>query len=906
MHDAPPTWINDRTQDLELARFVLEDADFVNHVVSRAVDELCRLAEHRHLSFASAVAAGSPDSLRAIVAALYLHLKQDHRLRYEFERAFLEGTGAQRVRLPGTIRQENRGTCLDLALFFASCLANAKLWPLVVVVHGHALTACWVTAPDPNRSAFLALDEMLRHLDSGKIVAVECTGFVEGFPERQYRLSYSEACQKGGGLLHGLAPEQFCFALDVRRAWESGVHPLPLAQDQPVRRLGVPFQAPPLPAHYVRRPQEEQRLEHDLLRQDDGPGVVVSAVFGLGGIGKSTLASAVVQSRPVQERFRDGVLWVTLGQEPELLALLGQWIRDLGDHEFRAVDERAASGRLRQLLQERAVLLVVDDPWQSKHVEQFRVGGPRCRLLVTTRRARIADDLGALAHELDVLNPDQAVQLLATRLKRPLEEQERKLARRLAEAVGRLPLALELAAVRLGRKVSWEDLLQGLEREVAALEALDDPAERWKKKGKRQLEASLQLSLRALHAEAEEAYRCFVWLGVLPDDTTLAAPMASAMWDLAEPDEADGLLEFLWGEALLQPAAAVRMSGREWRAYRVHDLLHDCARRLLAAPAETRQDGELPGLGLTRAEAHRQLLKRYRARTQGGQWHTLAADGYIHGRLGWHLEQADDIDGLHALLREETAEGRNGWYNANERLGRPANFADSVGKAWRLADEAFVERQPAPTLGLQCRYALVTASLNSLASNLPPALLEALVRQGIWPAEQALGYAQRTPDAHQKVKALTALVPLLPQEECVVVLSEALNTARTIGDEGARSRALAALAPHLAEQERAVVLAEALNAARAIGEEGYRLRPLTDLAPHLAEQERAVVLAEALNAARAITDDRAHSDVLAALAPHLPAGLLGEALHAARTMHWFPVKPESCQKPPPPLSNTAD
>jgi hypothetical protein len=30
MHDAPPTWINDRTQDPGLARFVLEDADFVN------------------------------------------------------------------------------------------------------------------------------------------------------------------------------------------------------------------------------------------------------------------------------------------------------------------------------------------------------------------------------------------------------------------------------------------------------------------------------------------------------------------------------------------------------------------------------------------------------------------------------------------------------------------------------------------------------------------------------------------------------------------------------------------------------------------------------------------------------------------------------------------------------------
>jgi predicted ATPase len=118
-----------------------------------------------------------------------------------------------------------------------------------------------------------------------------------------------------------------------------------------------------------------------LLRQDKGPGVVVSAVFGLGGIGKTTLAAAVLQKPQVLSRFPDGVIWVTLGQNPELVSLLGGWIRDLGDHEFRAPDTNSASGRLRQMLAERAVLLVVDDAWQTEHAEHFRVGGPRCRML---------------------------------------------------------------------------------------------------------------------------------------------------------------------------------------------------------------------------------------------------------------------------------------------------------------------------------------------------------------------------------------------------------------------------------------------------------------------------------------------------------------------------------------------
>jgi hypothetical protein len=250
-----------------------------------------------------------------------------------------------------------------------------------------------------------------------------------------------------------------------------------------VRRPGVPWQSQPLLlTHYVRRPVEELRLERDLLREDEQRGVVVSAVFGMGGIGKSTLAAAVVDSRAVRDRFGDGMLWVLLGQEPNPLSLVGQCIRDLGDHEFRAMDLHSASERLRQLLQDRAVLLVVDDAWQSEHVEPFCVGGPRCRLLVTTRKAWIADHLRALRHELDVLSLEHSLDLLANWLRRPLRDDERGPALQLAKAVGRLPKALELVAVRIGHGLSWAGLLEKLKEEEVALEALVGPTERWKRK----------------------------------------------------------------------------------------------------------------------------------------------------------------------------------------------------------------------------------------------------------------------------------------------------------------------------------------------------------------------------------------------------------------------------------------
>src|SRR5881628_2906977 len=56
--------------------------------------------------------------------------------------------------------------------------------------------------------------------------------------------------------------------------------------------------------------------------------------------------------------------------------------------------------------------------------------------------------------------------------------------------------------------------------------------------------------------------------------------------------------------------------------------------------------------------------------------------------LGWQMEQAGDLEGLDALLREETSKGRNSWYETCENAGRTTAFLDDVRRAWRLTDAA--------------------------------------------------------------------------------------------------------------------------------------------------------------------------------------------------------------------------
>jgi Domain of unknown function (DUF4062) len=212
--------------------------------------------------------------------------------------------------------------------------------------------------------------------------------------------------------------------------------------------------------------------------------------------------------------------------------------------------------------------------------------------------------------------------------------------------------------------------------------------------------------------------------------------------------------------------------------------------------------------------------------------------------LGWQMEQAGDLEGLDALLRDETSEGRNGWFEACENAGRPTGFLDDVRRAWKLADAAVSRGNGACPVGLQCRCALLVASMNSVASNLPPELLDALVRQRLWSVSQALAYARRTLDAEQKEMALARLAVLAMPRDRSAVLSEALDVARSIGHEPTRLRALAGLAPHLDES----LLGQALEVSRSFWDEQDRSRALAGLAPHMSES----LLGQALETARSM------------------------------------------------------
>ncbi|HEX5271302.1 MAG TPA: NB-ARC domain-containing protein, partial [Gemmataceae bacterium] len=176
---------------------------------------------------------------------------------------------------------------------------------------------------------------------------------------------------------------------------------------EPVSPLGKLIAVPSLPPHYLAR-AERLNVLRDALRADlDRPVVIGGAaarvgVHGMGGIGKSVLAAALARDRKVREAFPDGIAWVGFGPLPDVAALQRRVHRDLGgDGAFRT--EHEGKRALKELLANRAALLILDDVWRRADVDWFDVLGPRCRALVTTRDLGLLTSLGGVHHVVELL-----------------------------------------------------------------------------------------------------------------------------------------------------------------------------------------------------------------------------------------------------------------------------------------------------------------------------------------------------------------------------------------------------------------------------------------------------------------------------------------------------------------------
>ena len=382
------------------------------------------------------------------------------------------------------------------------------------------------------------------------------------------------------------------------------------------RTTRVPFMAPPVPTGFVPRPRETNELIELLLTGDNGnPVAITTALRGAGGFGKTTLAAAICHDDRVLDGFDDGILWVTLGQTPNLLNELIKVHAALTGERPGFVDVEDAVRELTLRLENKACLIVIDDAWNAAHVAPFLRAGARCARLITTRLFEVAAE--ARRVDVDQMEPGEATQLLLARIgSAPIDLES---FRRLALRLGGWPLPIKLVGSAMRQRIARGDsVANALEYVSRALEkrgitAFDknEASDRAEAVG-RTVAASLDL------LTPEDQRRC-ADLSIFPEDAAFPLSAVAALWTLDEFDSED-LARRLDDLALLEFDLKIGV-------LRMHDVL----RAFLSARVPDTQ------------ALHARLVDA---------WSDPLAlpDGYAWRRYTYHAQRAGRTDRAKALL----------------------------------------------------------------------------------------------------------------------------------------------------------------------------------------------------------------------------------------------------------------
>ncbi|MEV0535517.1 BTAD domain-containing putative transcriptional regulator [Kitasatospora sp. NPDC050463] len=345
-------------------------------------------------------------------------------------------------------------------------------------------------------------------------------------------------------------------------------------------RLIVPRQLPRPIAGFVGRAGELDALEKELA----SPGPMLVSISGMAGIGKTSLA--IQWTQRARGHFPDGQLFVDLrGHGPgrplrPVEALAGFLVALNVPPDRVPSDEEQASALFRSAVEDRRMVVVLDNAGSVDQVRALLPGATGVPVLVTSRNrlTGLVAREGARELPLGVLGEDESVELIrrtaGERQPPGAEETGRSAALALARLCGRLPLALRIAAAQASSEPG-----AGLEIQVARLgggNRLDQLAVRGDEAAA--VRVAFDHSYTALDPDLRRLFRL---LGLLPF-TDFPAALADVLLLATRGEESAGPQAPARNEVLLRRLVDAHLVNHSSEGrYQLHDLLRQYARDLV-------------------------------------------------------------------------------------------------------------------------------------------------------------------------------------------------------------------------------------------------------------------------------------------------------------------------------------
>ncbi|KAI3862428.1 hypothetical protein MKW92_022701 [Papaver armeniacum] len=185
-----------------------------------------------------------------------------------------------------------------------------------------------------------------------------------------------------------------------------------------LRRAAIAEEEYPNGVNSVKLHEDSRKqVTRSLLRGDKDKKLCYISIIGMGGVGKTTLAKNIYNDDDVKRHFvRRAFVYVSQSYSLGHLfkSIKRCFVSDMGDAEV-------SQQNLRDYLQGKKYLIVLDDIWSTEDLDRIRSAFPDddngSRILLTTRLKQVALSAGALSiHELGVINAKESWELFVNKM----------------------------------------------------------------------------------------------------------------------------------------------------------------------------------------------------------------------------------------------------------------------------------------------------------------------------------------------------------------------------------------------------------------------------------------------------------------------------------------------------------
>ncbi|MEA5572854.1 tetratricopeptide repeat protein [Calothrix sp. UHCC 0171] len=338
-------------------------------------------------------------------------------------------------------------------------------------------------------------------------------------------------------------------------------------------------------SHFVGR-RNELTIIHEKLHKENNT-VAISAVSGMGGIGKTELA--VKYAREHINDYPGGICWLN-SRDTNLAAGIIQFVQLQMGLE---VPQQDFQGNPLTLIQQVAwcwqhwqpaeglVLVVLNDVTNLDGFAELLPTNNRFRVLMTTRLRNLDTNIQEIP--LDVLSAEEALELLINLVGEKKINKELATAKELCKWLGYLPLGIELVGRYLVKKTphfTLAKMLEQLKQQRLHQEAIN-PQQKGLSTAQRGVLAAFELSWVELNPETQKiagllslfAADIFVWKWV-------ESMTKSLNWDESDVETA---IELLYQRHFVQCLE------EDLYGYKIHPLIREFLKDKLTADGESKE-----------------------------------------------------------------------------------------------------------------------------------------------------------------------------------------------------------------------------------------------------------------------------------------------------------------------------